>query len=49
MKTGEKLDGERNAQKRGTQTDQSSRQQNQQQGQQNQSNQGKKKRRWGSS
>ncbi|TQS17339.1 hypothetical protein FLX08_29940 [Microbispora hainanensis] len=53
VKTGEKLDGERNAQKRGTQTNESNQQQNQQQGQQqnqqNQSNQGKKKRRWGSS
>ncbi|MFI7038659.1 hypothetical protein ACIBI0_18385 [Microbispora rosea] len=51
VKTGEKLDGERNAQKRGTQNDQSgqSNQQQGQQNQQNQSNQGKKKRRWGSS
>ncbi|MEV1204652.1 hypothetical protein [Microbispora rosea] len=51
VKTGEKLDGERNAQKRGTQSDQSgqSNQQQGQQNQQNQSNQGKKKRRWGSS
>ncbi|GIH63435.1 hypothetical protein [Microbispora siamensis] len=47
VKTGEKLDGERNAQKRGTQNNQSN--QNNQSSQSNQSSQGKKKRRWGSS
>lgn len=43
VKTGEKLEGERNAQKRGTQSNQGNG--TQQQGQQNQSGQGKKKRR----
>ncbi|MEU8274128.1 hypothetical protein ACFYOK_06990 [Microbispora bryophytorum] len=51
VKTGEKLDGERNAQKRGTQSNQSGPNQSgegnaNQQGQQNQNTQGKKKRRF---
>ncbi|WP_182898767.1 hypothetical protein [Microbispora sp. H10830] len=48
VKTGEKLDGDRNAQKRGTQSNQgnANQQQGQQQGQQNQNTQGKKKRRF---
>ncbi|GLX04383.1 hypothetical protein [Microbispora sp. NBRC 16548] len=47
VKTGEKLDGDRNAQKRGTQSNQSGQgNANQQQGQQNQNTQGKKKRRF---
>ncbi|MGI5160870.1 hypothetical protein [Microbispora sp. CA-102843] len=46
-KTSEKLDGDRNAQKRGTQSNQSNQgSANQQQGQQNQDTQGKKKKRF---